>query len=113
MKALFGSILIIFSVVILNCKKDKPDCETKNYGTLKVTYGLSSYRHSVVVTPSGSISSREKITAIGVSSDTLHLAPGTYMVNISSIDGTGAAIDSQNGSSEITQCVQASASVTF
>jgi len=113
MKQVIGFILIFSSILIIDCKKSKLDCETQNYGTLKISYGLSSYRHSAIVTLSGTSTTREKITAIGLTSDTLHLNPGTYVLSISSIDGGGAAIDTQNGSSSITQCVETSTSVSF
>ena len=113
MKNAIGFILVLFVISISGCVKSKPDCEENNYGILKITYGLSSYRHSVVVTYPGSLSGREKITAIGVTSDTLHLPPATYPLNISSIDGGGAAIDTQNGSGTIRQCDETLITVSF
>jgi hypothetical protein len=113
MKKVIGLILLAFVISIADCKKDKPDCEENNYGILKITYGLSSYRHSVLVTHTGTTYFREKITAIGVSSDTLHLAPETYSVAISSINASGLAIDTQNGSNAITQCKESLATVSF
>jgi hypothetical protein len=113
MKKVIGFILILFAILIIDCKKSKLDCETQNYGILKITYGLSSYRHSAIVTLSGTATTREKISAIGLTSDTLHLKPGTYLLSISSINGSGLAIDTQNGSKTITQCVESSTSVSF
>ena len=113
MKQVIGFILILLAVLIFSCKKSKLDCETKNYGILKITYGLSSYRHDAIVTLSGTAMSRDKITAIGLTSDTLHLTPGTYLLSISSIDAGGSAIDTQNGSSDITQCNESLTSVSF
>jgi hypothetical protein len=113
MKKVIGLILLAFVISISCCKKDKPDCEENNYGILKINYGLSSYRHSVLVALTGTSGFREKITAIGVSSDTLHLTPGTYSVGISSINASGLAIDTQNGSNVITQCNESLVSVSF
>jgi hypothetical protein len=113
MKKVVGFVLMLFTISIFGCSKSKLDCETQNYGILKITYDLSSYRHSVVATHSGTAIFREKITSIGLTSDTLHLTPGTYLLNISSIDAGGAAIDTQNGSKVITQCDESSTSVSF
>jgi hypothetical protein len=113
MKNVIGLILILAAISISGCKKSKMDCETNNYGTLKINYGLSNYRHSIIVTLTGTTTSRAKITAIGQTSDTLHLTPSTYSINISSIDAGGLAIDSQNGSSTIKQCDESSTSVSF
>ena len=113
MKNIIGFILVLFAISIIGCKKSKMDCEENNYGILKITYGLSSYRHSTIATLSGTAIFREKISAIGLTSDTLHLSPGTYLLNISSIDADGAAIETQNGSKVITQCDESSTSVSF
>lgn len=113
MKKVIGLILLSFTISISSCTKDKNACEENNFGILKITYGLSSYRHSVLVTLTGTSDFREKITAIGVSSDTLHLTPGNYSVGISSINASGLAIDTQNGSSAITQCDESLISVSF
>ena len=113
MKNIIGFILVLSAISIFGCKKSKMDCEEKNYVILKITYGLSSYRHSTIATHSGTSIFREKISAIGLTSDTLHLTPGTYLLNISSIDAGGAALDTQNGSKAITQCAESSTSVSF
>lgn len=113
MKKVVGLILVFLAILIFGCSKSKMDCETQNYGVLKITFDLSSYRHSTIATLSGTSVFKEKITAIGITSDTLHLTPGTYLLNISSIDGGGAAIDTQNGTKVITQCVEATTSVSF
>jgi hypothetical protein len=113
MKKVIGLILLSLVISISSCKKDKPDCEENNYGILKINYGLSSYRHAILVSLTGTIDSREKTTAIGVSSDTLHLIPGTYSVGIFSIDTEGLVIDTENGSSAITQCDESLISVSF
>jgi hypothetical protein len=113
MKNILACILILSTFSFSACKKDKADCEENNYGILSVSYGLSSYRHSIIVSNSAAYFDRDKITALGINSDTLHLAPGTYSISISSINADGLAIDTQNGSSTITQCDKSSTSVTF
>ena len=114
MKKIIGLTLILVVISFSGCKKTTTaDCETNNYGILKISYGLSTYRHSVIVTAPNPSQNRNKITAIGINSDTLHLAPASYILNISSINANGEAIDSQNGSETITQCNETLTSVSF
>lgn len=89
------------------------DCEKNNYGVFKVTYGSSTVRHGVVATLNGMAKFREKISSIGITSDTLRLRPGTYGVEIASIDAQGRALSSTTRTLTITQCGEATASVTF
>jgi hypothetical protein len=113
MKKLIGLFLLFSIISFTGCKKSKADCEENNYGVLKVSYGLSTYRHSIVITAPNPGENREKITALGISSDTLHLAPATYTVSIASINGSGLAIESKDGSTTISQCGENSISVSF
>jgi hypothetical protein len=113
MKKTIVLALVLVVISISGCKKSKADCEENNYGVMKVTYGLSTDRHSIVITAPNPGENREKITAIGVTSDTLHLAPATYTLSISSINGSGLAIESKDGSATITQCNENSTSVSF
>lgn len=113
MKKIVGLILIVSAFSFIRCTKSAEDCEKNNYGVLSVSYGLSSSRHSILFTPMGSLNSKDKITAIGVTSDTVHIKPGTYNVEIASIDAGGLAIDSQSGTVLIEQCGETTKTVTF
>jgi hypothetical protein len=113
MKKIIGLFLLLSLISFSGCTKSKPDCEVNNFGILKMSYVASSYRHSVVVTGANPAMVREKITAIGVTSDTLHLRPATYDLSVALIDANGAALNLQSGNAVITQCNESSASVSF
>lgn len=113
MKKIIGLTLILVAISFSGCKKTKADCEENNYGVLKISYGLSTYKHIVIANSPISNQNKIKISAIGITSDTLHLPPATYTLNISSINANGEATDSQNGSAAITQCNETLTSVSF
>jgi len=113
MKKIIGLFLLLVIVSFPGCKKSIPDCEENNYGILKMSYVAGSYRHSVVVTGANPGMFREKITAIGVASDTLHLRPATYNLSVAVIDANGLALNLQSGNAVITLCNESPASVSF
>jgi hypothetical protein len=113
MKNIFGFILLLFAISIFGCKKSKMDCEVNNYGIQKITYGLSTYRHIVYATLSGKVDGRIKYAAIGITSDTLHLTPGTYSIFITRLDAYDSQVEQKSSTSTIKQCDESLTSVSF
>jgi hypothetical protein len=114
MKNIIGLTLILVVISFSGCKKTTTaDCETNNYGVLKISYVPSTLRHVLVATAPNPNQSRRKITDIGVTSDTLHLPPETYSLTIASVDLDGIPNDLQYGSATITQCNETLTSVSF
>lgn len=117
MKNLYYLSFCLLILSFYSCKKDsketQSDCQTNNYGTLKVTYSSSSVKHSILVTfNTGSF--REKISAIGTTSDTVHLTPGSYPISIASLNSSNEALDQQTFQSQnISQCTDTNLSVAF
>lgn len=111
--------LISFSCLFcLSCGKDDsnstPDCETNNYGILKVSFGAANIQHSILVTyPNATM--REKIVPVGEASDTLRLSFGNYPgVSVSSLNTSNLAIDQQTFPGfAILQCQERNIQVSF
>src|SRR5438067_13697931 len=89
------------------------DCSQKNYGVLKVSYGPGSVKHSIIATLNGQATLKEKISNVDITSDSLHLAPGNYVVNISSLNNSNQAIDQQSFNLRINQCEDTQKTVSF
>ena len=100
MKTNFKKSLIVFLLITINfgcSKKDEEitekDCEVNDYGIVSINYSSNSVKHSVIITTSGTSTFREKISAIGVVQDTIHLRPGAYSLSISSLNNANEVID--------------------
>lgn len=109
--------LLIVSFSSCN-KKDKTstevkDCEKNNYAIITVNFASDTNKHSVIVTPDGSSSFREKTFNKGTTSDTIHVAPGVYALNISSLNESNQALDSKNVPAAVSQCGNLPVSVSF
>ena len=93
-----SAIVILLIIINFGCsKKDEDiivkDCEKNNYGIVTINYSSNSVKHSVVITANANSTFREKISAIGVIKDTIHLKTGAYSLSISSINNANEAID--------------------
>ena len=93
-------IKIVILVLLINSscsQKDDEiivkDCEKNNFGIITVNYTSNSAKHSLLITPNGSSTFREKITPLGKSKDTLHLKSGSYSLNISSLNNSNLVIE--------------------
>ncbi len=100
MKTNFKKITIVILIIFLNisCSKNDEeiivkDCEKNDYGIVTINYSSNSVKHSIIITPNGSNTFREKISATGVVKDTLHLKTGSYSLSISSLNASNQVID--------------------
>ena len=116
------SLLFLSFVFFMSCKKDDktpdapttPDCKINNYGVLRVSFGATDVQHGIIVTPSGSTTGTDKAVAIGQTSDTIRLAPGTYNINIYSANNANQAIEDETFTLRIvTQCNETNLKVIF
>ena len=109
--------ILIFTALLFftSCAKKETtkDCETNNYGTIHVSFTDALVRHSILATEPGTTNFREKLLAIGVTSDTIHLAPNTWPLSISSIDNGGLAINQTSKTAITTKCSDETFSITF
>jgi len=82
-------LLLMSLSVLIACKKDaKKDCDTNNYGIVKITFAHPADTYWIAA------NSRIKIEpAGGISSDTFHCAPGS--VNIQSLNKNTSEINVQ------------------
>lgn len=120
MKKLFLGVMTGITIISLSCnKKDDDtnkadDCEKNNYSVLQLNFGSGTVRHGTLITKRTSTDARDKTTEIGQKSDTVHLAPGDYFVNIASIDADGNALEDVTKNISITaSCQEIPISVTF
>ena len=113
MKKILPALLLLLSVAACTTKDAIKDCETYNYGVVHITYGGTANRHSIIANGPSASNVRDKITASGVSSDTLHLSPDTWTLSISSIDANGLAISQDVKTVTTTKCSDATETVTF
>lgn len=69
---------ILALALLAACKKEKAkqDCEINNYGTIKVKFLYPSDQYSVEV------NNRIKSLSAGISSDTLNIVPGPFVLEI-------------------------------
>jgi hypothetical protein len=120
MKKLFVSLLFLSPFFIAGCSKDDDNasianCEAKNYGVVKVSFGDINIKHGILVTQIGSESiTREKIIEAGKGSDTIRLVPGSYHINVARINNSNQAIEDQTFTNRnIVQCQEMSFHVAF
>ncbi len=111
MKKIYVFLLMPF--LLVTCKKKKDDCETKNFGSLKVAFGAFTKRHSIIITYPGAANAREKIVPIGATSDTVQIPPDVYPITISSLNSSGQVVDQSVKSTTIAKCQQSDLSVPF
>ncbi|MGN6491530.1 MAG: hypothetical protein ACTHLE_05995 [Agriterribacter sp.] len=119
MKKSLIAILLSF-MLIAGCSKNNdnattPDCEAKNYGVMKVSFGASDVKHGILVTlAESSTIVRDKIIAAGKVSDTVRLSPGNYHINISSMNSSNQVIEDETFTNRtVTQCQEGNLQVTF
>jgi len=115
MKKTNYAIALFIITIFFACKKDSStdntSCEKENYGTLKVDFGSGTTKHSILVFI-GAVA-REKTIIAGKLSDTMHLAPSSYSVIISSVTDNGTPIELRNATANITVCGEDTESVPF
>lgn len=111
-KILFPLLLISFA-----CSNDNNSqinlCESQNFGVVKVTYGSSNVKHGLLITANPSGIFRDKITPIGIPSDTLHLKPGNYTLNIASLNNNNEVFEDETRTLSISKCENQNFTVTF
>ena len=112
-KIRLAQLLTAIAIIAGGCSKDnKPDCEEGNYGVFTVNFGTANVSHGMVISsPGGAF--RDKIVPIGKSSDTVHLFPGDYPIEISSRNANNQAIQSQVKLVTIATCDNQVTSVPF
>jgi hypothetical protein len=120
-KAKYFLFFIVFSFTISACKKEKneptpitvtPDCQTNNYGIIKVTFTDNTVAHSVIVTyPNQSF--REKIIGIGTLEDTVRVKTGNFTMAFASLTTLGLAIEQSVTSNSVTSCQEYTIGVSF
>ena len=108
--------LLGIAMIATSCGKDDDavdDCQVKNYGILKVNFTAANVRHSILVTVSGTATSKEKIVEVGKVSDTLRLFSGSYTASISSINDKNEAIESDSKAAVIKTCTTTELNESF
>jgi hypothetical protein len=104
---------ILITTVSCSKKNDVKDCEKNNYGIATINFASGNVKHSVIITIIPAAFIRDKQINIGKTSDTLHLKPGSYLLNISSLNNNGQALDQKNQSIAILECSEEQISVSF
>lgn len=89
-----------------------PLCETRNYGTLLVKFEGAFTRHGISIKMPDN-TTRKKMLLIGNFYDTLHLPPGDYNVNVSSLDENGTEFMSDFQTKTIVKCSETKMEVPF
>ena len=109
------ALLLTGFLFITSCnKKDTlKDCETNNYGVVHINFTSTANRHSIIANGPGGSNVRDKITPSGISSDTVHLSPDTWVLAIASIDAGGSAISQDTKTAITTKCSDETFTVTF
>ncbi len=116
---IYKVILCVTMMFGFSCSKDGSDgdaqnlCEMQNFGVVTINYGSSTVRHGLLITTPQTQVVREKITPIGIASDTLQLKPGAHIINIASLNEQNQAIDQEDRNVTIVQCDDNSINVTF
>ena len=121
LKNLFSIGLIALA---LSCKKEKEaeqtpapstvvkDCETNNYGIVKVDFSSNLLAHSIILTyPDQTF--REKIIPIGTISDTIHIKTGSFTLSFASLNTLGLALEQSTTSNSIAKCQEMTIGVSF
>lgn len=113
--------LIVFAFTFLACKKEKetptsvtitPDCQTNNYGIIKVTFTDNTVAHSVILTyPDQSF--REKIIGIGTLEDTVRVKTGNFVMSLASLTTLGLVIEQMSTSDHVNVCQEYTIGVSF
>lgn len=113
-------LIISLNVMILACKKEDKnqtsnvkDCEKNAYGILKVEYNSAFHEHSILLTPKNTTIAIEKISPIGILSDTMHLKPGIYQASISALNNMGQVLEESKFQISVSQCTELNQKVTF
>lgn len=88
-----------------------PPCQTLNFGVLEVHFTTTDNEHRTAVTIGGL--TREKISAVGLSVDTLQLTPGIYSIFINPIYTQQSLIEYMEDTITITQCTDSIITVPF
>lgn len=110
--------IMAFSVFLILCGcKEKieylpPLCETRNYGILLVKFDGLFTRHSISIKmPDNTV--RKKFLLIKNSTDTLHLPPGEYVVDVAALDELGNEFISDFQTKAIVKCMETNMNVPF
>ena len=110
------SIILLLSIACSSDDKKEniAGCETKNYGILTVNFGSTETRHGILVTNLATSESRDEIVQAGKSQDTIHLEPGSYGIEVSSLNEQDQSLDSEVfGNYSISKCDEKSIHVNF
>lgn len=113
-----STLIIGFCLLfVLGCKKDndqiQQDCKSNNYGVLMVVYGFNTQMHSITTT-TDAMSFQTKTSPLGLNVDTVHLKPGSYIVQVRSISNSNQITNEKTfTSTNITQCNETRVSVDF
>jgi hypothetical protein len=113
-KSMYFMITVLVLAFITGCKKDSTqrDCEKNSYGVVTLIFSSSTEKHSVVITLPES-NARVKTISKGTASDTLHLSPGLFPIEIASLNDANEAITSDNYSVTATTCSEETINVSF
>ena len=109
------SIVLLMSIACSSDdkKENMADCETKNYGILTVNFGSTETRHGILITTTATSESRDKIVQAGKSQDTIRLEPGSYGIEVSSLNEQDQSLDSEVFEYSISKCDEKSINVNF
>ena len=118
MKNLSFTFLAFAVLLFTSCKKEDnntvPDCETNKYGVVKVSFGANNVKHGILITSVGGINAKDKIVEIGKTSDTVRLALGNYIINVSSLNNSDEALEDETFTNKsITLCSETNLQVNF
>ena len=109
-------LVVTVFLVSWGCKEKieylPPLCETRNYGILLVKFDGLFSRHSISIKmPDNTV--RKKFLLIRNTSDTLHLPPGEYVVDVAALDELGNEFISDFQTKEILKCSETNMEVPF
>lgn len=82
--------VLFFMVLIYGCKKSEVTCGIPNKGgAVKFTFISSPLRHDIIASKDSSDITSRKISAPGLTADSMHLVPGTWTIFVIAVDSTG------------------------
>jgi hypothetical protein len=114
-KTLVILIACLFSASLVSCSKDDDDTQAaqlNSFGVLQVHFGnVSINQHHTIV--SDSANTVDKITPLGIASDTIHLAPGIYNALVLPIFTQQSNIEYEQFTVTITSGITTTISVPF
>ena len=114
---LYAAALALPLAASLGCEEDSEvpfkACEKGNYSIVTVTFGATTVRHAIRIVYAPTRPPREKIIAIGKSSDTVRVRAGTYPISIASIDSTKKDIRTFDEVVVTESCDERTIGVTF